>query len=278
MTAARLLALADTAERLAKEIPPRKGRDTTPETKPWEDGVYGLWMACYGPQQQSPMDPDLKSALMPDEVQPVHEHLFQVMWNAVGHHNHKWERAAGYLQGVAAVFRAAAARLEPPSAPVQPTTLDLSFIADTALRGVLEQMARELAVAEAHRLHTTGIVLAGAIGEGVLYQALVTRKQAAVAAAKAPTKHDLEKGQWSLRDYIAVAEEIGLVTPSIAKMAHEVLRGFRNLIHPKLQADSKLLPDEHEMKASVVWLGAVIRDVRKSLGPPPSAQSASGGP
>ncbi len=270
MTAARLLALANTAERLAKEVPPRKGRDTTPETKPWEDRVYSLWMACYGPQQSSPMDPDLKSALLPDEVQPMHQNLFQVMWNVVGNHNHKWEQAAGYLQGVAAICRSAAARLEPSSAPVPSTILDLSFIADTTLRRVLEQMARELAVAEAHRLHTTGIVLAGAIGEGVLYHALVTRKQAAVVAAKAPPKHDLEKGQWSLRDYIAVAEEIGLVTPSVARMAHDVLRSFRNLVHAKLQLESGLTPDEPEMRASIAWLNAVIRDVRRMLVPPTS--------
>lgn len=111
MTAARLVTLADMAERLAGNVPPWPRQGGTPESRPWELEVYGLWMACYGPSQNSPMDPGLKNALMPGEVQPVHEHIFQLMWNAVTHHNQEWERAGERLRALAGTFRTGAARI-----------------------------------------------------------------------------------------------------------------------------------------------------------------------
>lgn len=151
---------------------------------------------------------------------------------------------------------------------VPPEALDVSFIHDVSVRAVLERNIRELVIAQDNRLHTAAIVLAGSVGEGVLYDALVYRKMKAQGAKIAPRKSgvvkDIEKGEWKLYEYIEVAQEIGIVASSTAKMMHSVLRDFRNMIHPKVQVDRGLTPDEAEMKASVAWLEATIRDVRRA--------------
>ncbi|HKA90261.1 MAG TPA: hypothetical protein VKE22_21515 [Haliangiales bacterium] len=134
------------------------------------------------------------------------------------------------------------------------------------LRRVLENEVRELAVAEDRGLHIAGIVLAGSIGEGLLYDALRSEKARAMAASKAPPGRgglpkDVEKDEWKLADYINVAAELGMLVPTTQRMAHDVLRDFRNMIHPKVQVEKKLRPDASELKASIAWLEAVARDL-----------------
>lgn len=149
-------------------------------------------------------------------------------------------------------------------------TIDISFIVDQKLRAVLDRNLRELAVAQTMGLHTAAIVLAGAIGEGVLFDALAHRKAAAMSAPSAPkswrTKQvkDVETENWSLVEYIKVAKEIGVLAQTTARMADDVLREFRNMIHPKVQLTKGLVPDDAEMKGSMAWLEAVARDVRKA--------------
>lgn len=150
-----------------------------------------------------------------------------------------------------------------------PWTLDLALVHDIELRAVLERNVRELAVAQREGLHTCAIILAGALGEGILYDALVHRKPRAMAASCAPKAKkggpkDLEAGQWTFFEYIQVAAELRLLSSSKTKMMHDVLRDFRNMIHPKVQVEKALTPDEAEMKASVAWLEAVARDIREA--------------
>ncbi len=166
---------------------------------------------------------------------------------------------------------ASTAPLMPPPVAVAPPpwTLDVKFVLDAGICTVLERNVRELARAQAAGIHTAAIVLAGAIGEGVLYDALMQRKTKAVAASKAPkgkggAVKDIEAEMWTLYNYIEVAQEIGVLSASTTAMAHGVLREFRNMIHPKVQVTRGLVPDEAEMKGSVAWLEALVRDVRRA--------------
>lgn len=112
MKASRLRALAEMASRLAAERPVTNPGSRTPESAPWELGVYDLWQACYGPSQQSPMSQPLKDALLPDTIGPFHQDLFNVMWNAVTHHNQEWDVASVRLERVASRLRDAASDLD----------------------------------------------------------------------------------------------------------------------------------------------------------------------
>lgn len=147
-------------------------------------------------------------------------------------------------------------------------TLDISCVRHAGVKVVLERNIFELAHTQIGGLHTASIVLAGAIGEGVLYDALVQRKTLAMAASAAPKNRgvtkDIETEEWKLYDYVQVAQELGVLKPTTARMAHSVLRDFRNMIHPKMQIDKGLAPDEAEAKASVAWLEALVRDVARA--------------
>lgn len=149
-----------------------------------------------------------------------------------------------------------------------PWTLDVSIVVDAGIRAVLVRNVRELSLAQPGGLHTAAITLAGAIGEGVLYDALVQRKSKAMLSPKAPKAKgvvkDIETEEWNLYSYIEVAQDIGVLEGTTAAMAHAVLRDFRNMIHPKVQVRDRLTPDEAEMKASVAWLEALVRDVRRA--------------
>ena len=154
-------------------------------------------------------------------------------------------------------------------------TLALDFVADAAVKAVLEQNVRELAYAQIAALPTTALVLAGAIAEGVLYDALVQRRARAMAATAAPKLparqgghvRDIETDKWSLSNLIDVALEIGLLRRAAGKTTHDVLRHFRNLIHPKVQVETGIEPTMFEVSASIVWLESLAADVRKASNP-----------
>lgn len=146
--------------------------------------------------------------------------------------------------------------------------LDVAGVQHAGIRAVLQRTIIELSAAQVHGMHMAGVVLAGSIGEGLLYDGLLAERPRAMAAAAAPkgkggVVKDLESGRWVLSDYINVAAELGMLAPTTVKMAHDVLREFRNMIHPKVQVDMNLRPDASELKASVVWLEAVARDLKK---------------
>lgn len=154
-------------------------------------------------------------------------------------------------------------------------TLDVSFVRDADIRSVVAAKVAELAIARAAELPMASVVLAGAISEGILYDALVARKAGAMASAKAPKFKGAPKDpeseewgqEWALRDFIDVALDLGLLRPQTAKMAHDVLRDFRNMIHPKKQAKQDMRPEAPEMNACIAWLEALARDVSRAPAP-----------
>lgn len=144
---------------------------------------------------------------------------------------------------------------------------DLSFVHDPEVRSVLDRNALELQHASSAGLYTAAIVLVGAIAEGVLYDAIVARKQTAMASPKAPKNKngivvDPETDGWNFYAYIEVAEDLRLFRETTKKMLHGTVRDFRNMIHPKVQVSKGLKPDGPEMKSAVAWLEAVIRDIK----------------
>lgn len=157
------------------------------------------------------------------------------------------------------------------AAPVPSWRLDLDGVVDDHIRQILTSTTRELSlVLSSNDLSMAGIVLAGSVGEGLLYDALLARKSDAEQARGAPRRNGrvTDLGRWNLADYIDVAAELGMLSPSTSRMAHSVLREFRNMIHPALQVRERLRPDVAELKASVAWLEAVARDLHVSHRPP----------
>jgi hypothetical protein len=165
----------------------------------------------------------------------------------------------------------------PAPGPPPPVSLpSLAFVTDSELRKVLERNAIELGHAMASTSWTSAIVLAGAIAEGVLYFLLSQRQTDARAAAaivsarpgKPPITGAIEK--WKLWAYIDVADEMKVLKATTSAIAHGVLRDFRNMVHPWVQIRDGLEPTPTAAQGSVLYLGALIKDVVAALPPPPA--------
>ena len=84
--------------------------------------------------------------------------------------------------------------------------------------------------------------MAGSILEAILYDAL-TKDAATLAKAKsspmAPlAKFDLSKGEWTLEYLIKVSAHIGIIPTNRAVSIDQVLRDYRNFVHPKKEIRS----------------------------------------
>lgn len=83
------------------------------------------------------------------------------------------------------------------------------------------------------------VIMAGSILEAILFDVLSCPKyrDKAVSANKAPKYKQqvkpIEDGEWKLADLIAVAVEIGALPEQRADTIDQVLRDYRNFVHPK---------------------------------------------
>jgi hypothetical protein len=130
----------------------------------------------------------------------------------------------------------------------QAVSRSFSWIANPQLRQIVERDYRELS----HFLFPSGawkstVVLAGSILEAVLYDRLTrdsARTNQAMAASRAPGKPPKGSGvkkdikvnegedEWKLINLIQVAVEINLLPQEKEKVVDQVLRDYRNYIHP----------------------------------------------
>ena len=125
-------------------------------------------------------------------------------------------------------------------------TRSFAFVQNPDLRRIIERDYRELSL----KLFPSGawkstVVMAGSILEAILRDQLTrdAKKIAlAIGAAKAPRMKGgavrnimslASANEWKLKDYIEVAAEIQVIPPHQAKSIDQVLRDYRNLVHPR---------------------------------------------
>ncbi len=116
-----------------------------------------------------------------------------------------------------------------------------SYVANSELRKIIERDYRELSLAvfPAGAWKST-VILAGSILEALLYDAL-TRDPATAAKANAARSapkfkgkvQPIESGDWRLADLIDVASELQTLPTERGKTIDQVLRAYRNFVHPK---------------------------------------------
>ena len=135
---------------------------------------------------------------------------------------------------------------------------------ESGLVKVLEQRVLETQKCLKERASLAVIFLCGSILDGILL-GVASQKPANFNKAKASPK-DKDSGkvlpfyQWSLNDFINVANEIGLLGLDVKRFSH-ALRDFRNYIHPYEQWRSGFNPDNNT--AEICWqvLKAAIHDL-----------------
>lgn len=154
------------------------------------------------------------------------------------------------IRGILGQFGVAGSRL---------ITRDFKCIADDELKKIITRDYHELRV----KLFPSGawkstVVQAGSILEAVLYDALTsdpgvctkanTSKVAPCNRAIKP-KAKLPTDEWTLAELINVAADIDKVPQQHANCVDEVLRGYRNFVHPRREVKS-----QHECGEPQAWL------------------------
>jgi hypothetical protein len=147
---------------------------------------------------------------------------------------------------------------------------DFSFVSAPDVRRIVERDYRELS----RRTFPDGswkstVILAGSILEAVLYNALTKDSNASAAAMKsvaAPRKKngvkditkDTYDDQWTLNDLIKVACNLKLIPYKDEQAIHEVLREYRNFVHPRLEVQMGITIGEGHATTSKGMLDVIL--------------------
>ena len=122
---------------------------------------------------------------------------------------------------------------------------------------ILKQRWNEAIICTKTGTYMAATTLLGSILEGILLTMALRYPKDAMTSSVAP-KADLHK--WMLNDLIIVAHDIGWIRKD-RKAFSESVRDFRNIIHPWVQFQSGINPDEHTVKMSIPVIRAAIDDI-----------------
>lgn len=114
---------------------------------------------------------------------------------------------------------------------------EFPFVLDVDLRRIVERDYHELrTILFPAGAWKSTVVLAGSILEAILVSKLTETpaiESAAEASSKAPKGKLLRAGRWTLENLIDVAVEVNTLPSERAATVDQVLRQFRNFIHPQ---------------------------------------------
>jgi len=150
-------------------------------------------------------------------------------------------------------------------------TLAFDFVLMPVLQSIAERDKGELVVAYAGGLWKCTILLCGGIAEAMVCDRLRQREQDAQEKYRElwPKKGSRSLLEWDLYELTTVAAKLGEITPDAASMAN-LLRGWRNLVHPGKEARGQIRPDREEADLAAHMVRLLARDLghESELGPP----------
>ena len=138
---------------------------------------------------------------------------------------------------------------------------------EPALIAVLSERMVEARACVASQAYLAAVIIAGSVLEGLclgygkLNMAAVNRTYG-VKYQKAPPRFS----EWKLVHWIEVLAELGVFAPNVARFG-QVLRDFRNYIHPSEQLANGFSPDRHTASIGVQVVVAAIDDLARATAP-----------
>jgi hypothetical protein len=154
----------------------------------------------------------------------------------------------------------------PSKTPGQPSG-PFAFISNIELRTQLESDWQE-----ANNVHQTQawkscVVLCGGILEGMLIDALQTRKEEASRSYKKLKQKETAPNisRWSLQDMVDVAQDIGILGKGSFHLSHAI-RQYRNLIHPAKQVAEGIEITEDSANIAISSIRTFIREFEHTYG------------
>ncbi len=142
------------------------------------------------------------------------------------------------------------------------------FINDNDLKKIIERDYFELKV----KLFPTGawksvVIMAGSILEAILYDLLTSSSQIKISAKKAPSApkgKSLENGKWALYDLIKVSVEVKKLSADRIDTIDQVLRDYRNFVHPNKEIRSSFECTEAEAYLAIGALDGVCNHLESN--------------
>jgi hypothetical protein len=143
-------------------------------------------------------------------------------------------------------------------------TRSFSFIKSNELRAIIERDYKELIlVLFPGRAWKSTVIMAGSILEASLYDLLTSdpsQKAKALASPVAPKKINgkvLRVEDWKLEGLIKVASDIAVLPKNRADTFDQVLRDYRNFVHPRVEIKSAHPCREGEAQLAIGGLNAI---------------------
>ena len=136
--------------------------------------------------------------------------------------------------------------------PVEPAVYKI-------IQGRLDEARRCLSV----EAYLSAIILCGSVLEAVLLGAAQNEPKKFYSSSSSPKKKDgsvKPLHEWNLMQLIDVASNVGLLKTD-ARDFSQVLRDFRNYIHPAKQSESNFAPDKHTAKLCLDAFKTALADV-----------------
>lgn len=249
--------LAKTAEPAAAEV---KLQDATAKDLSYSQNV-DQYNRLVAEARKRYAESGLVSAL-PDRIEPV-----GMMDRGFGDYLSEIERnkhieVAGASRRLVIALEAIIGAYPESAEVLQAVSLD--FIATEELRRIAERDRIELVAACRTRLWKCVVLLCGGLAEGMLCDKLREREKQAHAEYKAqwPGKKHRDLLEWDLHELTTVADRLGEITEDARKMA-DLLRGWRNLVHPGKEARGIIKPEREEADLSVRMIRLLARDLRR---------------
>lgn len=125
-------------------------------------------------------------------------------------------------------------------------TKSFQFIKDQALKNIIQRDYKELdSILMPDGAWKSAVVLSGSILESILYDLLSQESHIhrANSSAKSPMvngkKTPISSGKWKLAALIEVAVDIGLLPAQRGASIDQILRDYRNFVHPKKELRSQ---------------------------------------
>lgn len=142
---------------------------------------------------------------------------------------------------------------------------NLSHLVGEELETILLDRYKELLICLKNGAYLSAIIMMGSILEGLLYEIISQNPEEANRSKMAPKDRSgrVKKFKdWKLSDMINVAHDLGWIKAEIKDFS-DVLRDYRNMVHPKHQKEKKIKPDLDTCKICWNVVLAAINDLNE---------------
>lgn len=148
------------------------------------------------------------------------------------------------------------------------------FIIDAELKSIIERDYNELSmVLIPDKAWKSAVIIAGSILEAVLFDVLNSSRFYTIAmnSTKAPTLRgsviDLHTEDWKLYKLIEVSVDINILPASRANSIDQILRDYRNFVHPRKELRAQYSCDEAEAFLAKGALDSVLNHLKAEIFP-----------